>query len=343
MKAIVLEIKDGVAAVLCEDGSVRKTSLPCEVGQTIELTAEVVPLEKRRRRWVRPAVAAALALVILGSSYTYTTASAASYVSLDIEESSVEISLNRLGRVINVRPMNEQSGELAALLEDNLRRMPAGQAMDRAFELMDERGYLASEDAALVAGVTANSERSGESLNEALSQSFGARPAFYALEVSPAERREATRQDLSGGRFAYEQQHGPFPVPMDDDREDAESDDFDDRDDLDDDDGELPAAPAMPDPPQTQQSLPGQSAPGSVPAVPVPGQNEAPVPAVPEPGGPEDDDSEPDDLDEERDDVPAFSQQPPAVPGDQTPPGQPAPGESGEEPDNADDDDDDTD
>ena len=37
MKAVVLEIQDGVAAVLTEDGTVEKVRRECMVGETIEL------------------------------------------------------------------------------------------------------------------------------------------------------------------------------------------------------------------------------------------------------------------------------------------------------------------
>ena len=39
MKAVVLEIQDGVAAVLTEDGTVEKVRRECMVGETIELDA----------------------------------------------------------------------------------------------------------------------------------------------------------------------------------------------------------------------------------------------------------------------------------------------------------------
>lgn len=113
MKAIILERRGEYAAALREDGVVVRTRRSGEVGDAIELRAEIVRFPGHRQKRMRSAVAAALAVVILGGSYTYTTASACSYVSLDVEETSVELSVNRLGRVIGVRGLNGDSAAAA--------------------------------------------------------------------------------------------------------------------------------------------------------------------------------------------------------------------------------------
>ena len=89
MKGLVLELRDGLAAVLREDGQVVTTAMACQVGETVELPAEVIPfaagepVSTRRRRWASGLVAAVLALAAAGGGYTYNTAVACSYVSVD--------------------------------------------------------------------------------------------------------------------------------------------------------------------------------------------------------------------------------------------------------------------
>ena len=60
MKAVVLEIRNGTAAVLREDGIVEKFRKSCEVGQTIEL-----PGSRKQPALVRTLRAAVAALVML--------------------------------------------------------------------------------------------------------------------------------------------------------------------------------------------------------------------------------------------------------------------------------------
>ena len=62
MKALVLEKRGERAAVLREDGTYTTTKQPCEIGETIELNAEIVTLPRRRKTWARAAAGAVLAL-----------------------------------------------------------------------------------------------------------------------------------------------------------------------------------------------------------------------------------------------------------------------------------------
>lgn len=216
LKALVLEIRDGKAAVLCEDGTVTTTEQPCRVGDSIELETKVISFEeakvRRTKRWTRSLVAAALALVILGGSYRATTAYATSYVSLDVEESSVELSVNMYGRVIDVDALNEESEELAESLTADVRNLRVDDALDRAVHVFDERGFF-GEDATLLAGVTSDSAAFGEETAAALERLGGQGEGgfrFVTVDVTRDERQEARRSDMSGGRFCFEQRRDEF-------------------------------------------------------------------------------------------------------------------------------------
>ena len=220
MKGLVLEIRDGLAAVLREDGQVVTTDLPCQVGETIELPAEVIPFEEEpkpkagRRRWIGGLAAAAVALAVIGGCYSYNTAFASSYLSVDAQGASVELSLNRRGQVIDVRAVDEDSVILAQELSATLDRLPVEEALEQTMDTLDRRGYLADPDGPVVIGVTADSEKRGAALDAAVDR-FAKEPGrreVVALEVTPDQREEAARQQQSGGAYVYEKRH-PAPTP----------------------------------------------------------------------------------------------------------------------------------
>jgi len=212
LKALVLEKRGDLAAVLREDGIYTTTKQPCEVGETIELEAEIVSLNRRKKPWARVAVAAVLALAILGGSYTYLSTSAYAYVSLDSGDTSVEVTVSRLGRVISVRPLNESSEETAASLAPDLRGKKLEDALPEAMERI--RPEVTEDDAYIIAGVTSGTEKHREALAETVERAAenldGERPDLYTFEVPPEERKEAGQSGMSGGRFAFEQR-GVYP------------------------------------------------------------------------------------------------------------------------------------
>lgn len=212
MKALVLEKRDGLAAVLREDGVYITTAQPCEVGETIELSEKVVAFPRRKNRWLRSAVAAVLALVIFTGSYSYLATTAYAYVSLDVEEASVEVSVNRLGRVIGVNAINEDSAALAQELNTEMRGKRVEDAMDSAMERFHEEGMFDDPNIFVIAGVTSGSEKQRKELTatvERAAHEAGAKDGeIKTFDVSHDERREAREQEMSGGRFAFAQRGG---------------------------------------------------------------------------------------------------------------------------------------
>lgn len=218
MKALVLEKRGDLAAVLREDGTYTTTKQPCAVGETIELNAEIVSIPRRRKAWARAAVAAVLALAVLSGSYTYLAVSAYAYVSLDSGETSVEVALNRLGRVISVDAMNEVSEETAKALTPELRGKKLEDALPAAMECVRPKGGENNSDAYLIAGVTSGNEKLREELAETVERSAekldGEKPEVFTFEVPPAERREAEENGMSGGRYAFEQRRPAPPEAL---------------------------------------------------------------------------------------------------------------------------------
>jgi len=269
MKAVILEIKDGVAAALREDGVVVRTRQAGRVGDTIELTAEVSPvLLSRRKRLLRSAVAAVLALAVTGGTLTYTTTTASAYVTLDTEESSVELSVNHFGRVIGVRALNEASEDFASELAREVRHKPMEDALDRAVSRLESDGAPQM----LVAGVTAHSDRRISAITDTVERCVDAGGFddldLYTLPVSPEQRRDAMRMDKSAARCAFEQRDDfrgwhPHDERDEDDRYDDWDDDRNRESGAREDFG--PQGRPAPAPGKIMPGAPGRPVPGGVP------------------------------------------------------------------------------
>ena len=210
MRAIVLEIKNGEAAVLREDGIVVTTRQKCRVGDTIEVSDRIEVRPARRfGRLRRIAAVAMLAIVIAGSTFGYMSVSASSYVSVDAGDTSLEFAVNHFGRVISVEGLDEDSEEFAKNIEGEIRHKKFDDAMNCAMTRLEENGSIAgSGQDQIIAGVTAGNERQREELKDALencAQQEGRHgPKFYTMDVSPEEREEAIGKKQSPGMSAFE-------------------------------------------------------------------------------------------------------------------------------------------
>ena len=141
MKAIVLEYKDGEAAVLREDGVVVKIHRECSVGEEIELPDEKKKTVTFGAGVRRLAVAAAVVLVVLGGTYNYTTVQAASYVTVE-GNASVEYVLNRRGQVIAVNGLNDAGKDLQQKFEESdKRRCTLTEAMEWVGDVNEDTAY----------------------------------------------------------------------------------------------------------------------------------------------------------------------------------------------------------
>ena len=211
MKAIVLEIKNGEAAVLREDGIVVTTRQTCRVGDTIEVPDRVEMRPARRfSRLRRIAAVAMLAIVIAGSTFGYMSVDASSYVSVDAGDTSLEFAVNHFGRVISLEGLDESSEEFAKTIESEIKHKKFDDAMSCAMTRLEENGSIAGNGQdQIIAGVTSGNERQRDELKSVLencTQREGKRgPKFYTVDVSPEEREEAIGKKQSPGMFAFEQ------------------------------------------------------------------------------------------------------------------------------------------
>ena len=203
MKGVVLEIRDGVAAVLLEDKTVKHIRCDCEVGDTLEIEAagRITQFPKRMTRW---AVAAAAAIVLIsGGSYGYNNAYAYSYVTLDANP-SIEYVLNRRNEVLSVSALNEEAVPIVEELnEGGVRGSTLTELLEETTELLYRAEYLEADgDDCLLISVTSRGERQRETLNKEI-KAFDEKqsPSVYVENATIEEDRSARSLGMSTGRY----------------------------------------------------------------------------------------------------------------------------------------------
>jgi len=150
MKAVVLEIKENWAAVLCEDGVVRKIKKgKLSVGDSLDISPEsrgkILSLGSFRRYLAGSAAALFLLTAGAGGVYSYNNVLACSYVSLDINP-SIEYTLNRQNYVIKVKGLNEEGqGIVDELMETSLHHATFEETLEQTKLILSQKKYLNSD------------------------------------------------------------------------------------------------------------------------------------------------------------------------------------------------------
>ena len=211
MKAMILERRGEEAALLCEDGTFVRRRVSGEVGETVELAAETVlfPM-KRRSRWLRGAVAAVLALTVTGGTLGYMGGTASAYVSLEVEDSAIELTVNHFGRVISVDAVSEDAEELAQNLSREVKHRTVEDALDHTMNRLRDEGILKDETDGVIAGVASDNGARKAKLAETVEQAAAGHP-LVVTESSRAEREQAREQHISIGKFGMTRDHRELP------------------------------------------------------------------------------------------------------------------------------------
>ena len=138
-KAVVLEIKEGYAAVLTDKGLVQKIrNEEYKVGQEI-----LLPEAGRRHSavWKQAAAAAAVIITLSGSSLYYASENVFAYstVTVSAEDEVIELTLNKKNEVIAAKALDEKGKAIADSLEVSIRnRRPLKEAVEILTSEMDE-------------------------------------------------------------------------------------------------------------------------------------------------------------------------------------------------------------
>lgn len=162
MKAIVVEIRDKLAAVLSDDGGMyRIRNNNFTVGQVIDMKKQLPRNIRKVVAWA--ASAAAVLLVCATSAWAYYTPY--SYVSLDVNP-SIEFSLNRFNIVLSAKGVNSDGEEiLSGLHIGSLKNMHIRDAIAVTVQQISDEGYFDDETGGgIVVATSAENEQTAEEL-----------------------------------------------------------------------------------------------------------------------------------------------------------------------------------
>jgi len=142
MKATVLQIEDGYAVMLLDDGTIIKTKTKdrnLRIGKVLNM--KEVNKQRKSRFGIALAITAMFIVMLGGGAYAYYTPSY--YVSLDVNPGIV-MEVNMFERVIKAEAVNEDAEEVLQDLQ--LNNLNIEDAMFAAVERVQEMGYLDQEN-----------------------------------------------------------------------------------------------------------------------------------------------------------------------------------------------------
>ena len=212
MKAVVLEIKENWAAVLCEDGVVRKIKKgKLSVGDSLDISPEsrgkILSLGSFRRYLAGSAAALFLLTAGAGGVYSYNNVLACSYVSLDINP-SIEYTLNRQNHVIKVKGLNEEGqGIVDELIKTSLHHATLEEALEQTKLILSQKKYLNSDAGEYVLiNVSASNDRRMNILQEEALSAFSTEQTQGKLNLvltgsTLKEHKTASSLGISTGTY----------------------------------------------------------------------------------------------------------------------------------------------
>lgn len=142
MKATVLQIEDGYAVMLLDDGTIIKTKTKDRnlmIGKVLNM--KEVNKQRKSRFGIALAITAMFVVMLGGGAYAYYKPSY--YVSLDVNPGIV-MEVNMFERVIKAEAVNEDAEEVLQDLQ--LNNLNIEDAMFAAVERVQELGYLDQEN-----------------------------------------------------------------------------------------------------------------------------------------------------------------------------------------------------
>ena len=154
MKAVVVELRNGYASVLSNEGCIVKIKdNNYEIGQVIQMNKHKNNTIKK----IATFAASAAAIIVLGGS-TWAYASPYSYVSLDVNP-SIEFVLNRFDRVLSIKSVNDDGEEVLQEIKlENLKNKTIVQAINQTLDQISELGYFSDETTAEIVITTSNKD-----------------------------------------------------------------------------------------------------------------------------------------------------------------------------------------
>jgi hypothetical protein len=204
MKAVVVEIKNRFAALLCDDGRIVKVhNRNYAIGQVIEMNNRVSIRARKLMVWAASA-AAAVCLCGIGV-WAYT--SPYSYVSLDVNP-SIEFTLNRFDRVLTVTAVNDDAQEIVGeLVLQNLNHKTIDTAIAKAVQELTDKGFFDGDEEGGVMIATSGkdlkkAETMAQRLQERVQEDLGDENVnVESVSVGLERVREAQKLGVTPGKL----------------------------------------------------------------------------------------------------------------------------------------------
>lgn len=219
MKAVIVDLLNGQAAALCDDGRVVKLN---DAGFTLGQVVEIH--EKKRRRtplWLRYAsTAAAAALLLVGAGGGAAYAMPYGVVSLDVNP-SIEYTINRFDYVLSVEGVNEDGKALVAQMD---RRQLVNRRIDDALEAsiqqLEAGNWLGGDsDEVLIAAGTKKEEHSARLMSRLETDLHQEREHLqvraYTLSEEDVDAAHQAGMSAGRGRLVRELSQGEDFAPED--------------------------------------------------------------------------------------------------------------------------------
>ena len=270
MKAVVVELKNGRAAVLAPDGAVNFIKdNDYSVGQLLDI--DTAPVLQKTAAYVRihskPIAAAAAAFIITGSLFG-ADCYAYSSVTLDINP-SFRYTLNPFDKVIDVDACNEDAESFIDEMS-SVKGMSLERAIGQALDILENEQYISKDTEAVItisshagrkAGLEAKAYRSVESWNGSRQDKPDASKVdLEVIELTDELSDRAEKEHKSPGRiYLDEKENKEEPETGIDFPETTEVPNSPQPDNK---DGQEPSDPRESGQPEAMPSVPSKSEPG---------------------------------------------------------------------------------
>ena len=202
MKAVVMEIRDGYAAVLVKGGSIERIrDKGYKPGQEIEMPRKIIEFSGAFRIMT---AAAAFILLFFGAGITYRrNIKESAYVTVDVNP-SLEYAINKKCKVLNVTALNDDAKAIAKSLQDNgIKGEDLGAALESTKAELYKAGFLGEEkDNVMLVSVISDDILVRKDLKLAAETVASEEDIeVFVVESTMSERKEAKEQGVSTGRY----------------------------------------------------------------------------------------------------------------------------------------------
>lgn len=199
MKAIVIGVRAGRAALLLEDGTTTYRRMKCSPGERVEIPDQTNIIQSAPLA-AKVAAAAVIAVSLVGGGY-YETMVPVSYVTVDAA-SSTEYSLNRMDMVMETKVLNDETAAAEDMASANGKSI--SDALRKAGDEVENEDNT-DGDGYILLSVNSDTGKREKKLEEKLSKTMEPLKesgiGYSILSVSEDERRMAKELSMSSGRY----------------------------------------------------------------------------------------------------------------------------------------------